>query len=252
MRHLHQFLCRFPLWTLGTATTFVGLAIAAAQVWPAAKAWDEAQRDRMLAAVNEPHFWVVTAIVVAAWISAAWHTRPTRKRASEGWTDKSLEGLNRIMGGEPAGRELPPVIESIIRKKQLDQEAMWEAERRQRYDLDRRPRERDTTLSEALGYAIMGEWGRSYQEAILQGGGYSGTGETIARFLAAAREGRVRVWAKRSEAGVFEQVPAAHWQDRRLSLTDIMGGGDLVGDAAPFRQFMVNRAEIEREWPHEG
>jgi hypothetical protein len=79
MRLLHRFLFWFPLWALGAVATFVGLAIAAAQVWPAAKIWDETQRDRAFALASEPISWILAAIAVATWAYLIWFTLRARR-----------------------------------------------------------------------------------------------------------------------------------------------------------------------------
>ena len=82
MRLFHRFLCWFPLWALGTCGAIVGLAIAAAQVWPAAKLWDERQRDWIFALVSQPIFRFVAGIVIAAWLFLTWLTWPARREGA--------------------------------------------------------------------------------------------------------------------------------------------------------------------------
>lgn len=78
MRLAHRLLCWFPLWAFGSADTFVGLAIGAAQVWPAVKTWDEAERDQVFVTMSEPVFWLIALMAGGLWAYLTWLTWPSR------------------------------------------------------------------------------------------------------------------------------------------------------------------------------
>lgn len=141
---MHRFLRWFPVWALGTAVSFVALAIAAAQVWPGAKHWDEAQRDKVLAVMSAPLFWLIAVLVVALWAYVTWHTRPTRKPAvvgNSGTVDTQLtdilarrkaEFIADVIAPPRDGtpeRRLKPDIENLHREtlKRCPEMPMWKA-----------------------------------------------------------------------------------------------------------------------------
>src|SRR4051812_2805378 len=115
MRLLHRFLCGFPLWALGSAATLVGLAIAAAQVWPGAKRWDEAIGDRLVATVSEPLFIFLAVVVVALWGFATWYTWPARQAADQ----TRPERVARHTLGATVGEHFA----SVMQEMELDKKA---------------------------------------------------------------------------------------------------------------------------------
>lgn len=112
---------------------------------------------------------------------------------------------------------------------------------------------RNASLAEALGWAVYGEWGKPYLVSAV--GIYVGAAtdprKLLARFTKIAREGNLTIWGKRDDPGFFEEIPQSHWQDNALAIADIFGSVVAGGDD-PYRDLMFNRAEVEREWPHEG
>jgi len=113
--------------------------------------------------------------------------------------------------------------------------------------------DRNVTLAEALGWAVYGEWGRPFQVPgiSLHLGIGTDPKKILARFTRLAREGKLTIWGKRDDPGYFEKIPKSHWKDNRLTIADIFGSIVASGDD-PYRELMLNRADVQKEWPHEG
>ena len=116
---------------------------------------------------------------------------------------------------------------------------------------------RDTSLPEALGWAVHGEWGKPFHGVATTAAFASGLGigpdlyQLLARFGALAAGGALTFWGKRDDPGYYEEIPKAYWTTSELSLPDLFGGITTSGDN-PYRSLMLNKAEVERAWPHEG
>lgn len=112
---------------------------------------------------------------------------------------------------------------------------------------------RDATLAEALAYAELGDWGRSFLDAAASAKNQAN--ENLARFRQLAHDGTVTAWGKRSNNSVFELIPPAHWTDHNIEWFDLLRGTARTENVmhtppSPFLEIMVCRAEFEREWPH--
>lgn len=117
------------------------------------------------------------------------------------------------------------------------------------------PSKRDVGLSEAIAYAELGEWGRQFIVAA----GASGNKLTdhLDRFRQLAHDGELSVWGKRSERGVFERIDQNHWIEYSVEWFDLLRDNPRTENRqgqrdGAFFSLMVNKAEFEREWPHEG
>ena len=273
MRLVHRFLCWFPLWAFGTILALVGLAATAAQVWPAAKRWDEARFSEVRSVMSAPLFWFIAIIVCAAWVYLTWRTWPMRKNPQlvEGLSIPTpfLDGLRRgLRGGmepttqlrhgatdpRPANATRHPMIEQIIRNKYLDQDARMEAERRAKFGPPLAPT-RDVSLSEGLAFATFGEWGKTFYDAVTAG--LVPSNEPLMRFRQLAHDGALLAWGKRSENGIFQLIPNEHWIDHNVEWFDLLRGTARTENAThttpdPFLEIMVSRVQFEKEWPHAG
>ncbi len=110
---------------------------------------------------------------------------------------------------------------------------------------------RDVRLPEALGWIVYGEWekpfhGTPFTIALSR----VPIGALLAEVVERAGNGRLTVWGKESDGGVFKRIPRTHWEDHSLALADLFGGTATTG-ADPYRDLMFSRRELEREWPHE-
>lgn len=181
--------------------------------------------------MTAPTFLLVAAIIIFAYIAALVYTGMPRPPAR--WTNRSLAGLNRIISGV--------ALPSKLSRRQLfaSQGGGGSA--------------RDITLPDALGWAVHGEWGKPFHVPFvtLNLGVGANTTNLLTRFTQLAREGRLTIWGKRSNPGYFEKIPQSHWRDNQLSIPD-MFGSVITSGTDPYRELMLNKVEVEREWPHEG
>jgi hypothetical protein len=111
---------------------------------------------------------------------------------------------------------------------------------------------RDVSLAEALGYALEGEWGNPKHghalSAFSRALGGIDLPKLLERFTDLAADGKLTIWGKDSEFGVFKKIPAAHWRSDSLILSDTTPAARIE---RPYYQLMLSRQEIEKEWPHE-
>jgi hypothetical protein len=114
-----------------------------------------------------------------------------------------------------------------------------------------RGRYRNCSLSEAMGWAVYGEWGKFYSVPTIHIGLGTDPKKLLARFTCLAAEGRLTIWGKRDDPGYFEKIPQSHWEENQLTIADMFGSIVASGDD-PYRDLMLNRAEVERAWPHDG
>ena len=116
----------------------------------------------------------------------------------------------------------------------------------------RAARTRDVTLAEALGYAAYGKWGKPFHGTFMNLGFGPNINDLLDEFTVLAADGTLTLWGKESASGVYRRVPKTHREGRLLTTTDAVGAAQIAGGAEPYRSLMLNRAEVEREWPHEG
>lgn len=155
------------------------------------------------------------------------------------YTDEALDGLARAIrgAGERANNNSMDYIQPGLAR------------------FVKGPPKRDVGLSEAIAYAELGEWGRQFIAAA----GTSGMGVVahLERFRQLAHDGELSVWGKRSERGVFERIDQSHWIEYNVEWFDLLRDDPRTEDRqghrdGAFFSLMVNKAEFEREWPHEG
>jgi hypothetical protein len=112
---------------------------------------------------------------------------------------------------------------------------------------------RDVGLAEALAYAELGQWGKSFFDAA--SAAMNEANEQLERFRQLAHDGVLTVWGKRTENGVFQLIPKDHWIDHHVEWFDLLRGKARTENvrnthAEPISELMVSKAEFEREWPH--
>jgi hypothetical protein len=119
---------------------------------------------------------------------------------------------------------------------------------------------RDTPISFALCYAASGAWGQSSALGLAFAGSMHHFDRALERFREAAEAGDLHVWGKRDSDGLYVLIDPAFWESNRLrreALISLMPRGETepIGDndtGERYHAIMVNRAEVERVWPHEG
>jgi len=120
--------------------------------------------------------------------------------------------------------------------------------------------DRDTPIAMALGYATTAEWGKSTVHGMILGGGSHVIYRVAEAFRLAALKGDLRVWGRRERGGLFEQIQPSFWEANTLDADALFsflpyGRTEPLGDEETdewFCEIMVNRAEVERVWPHAG
>ena len=121
--------------------------------------------------------------------------------------------------------------------------------------------DRDTRLSDALGYAMSGNW----ETPIGFGLAFSRKGlraleQPLVTFRKAATGGDLRVWGKRESDGLYQLIDPAFWKSNTIdpdALVSLMPLARTVRTGRgksdeQFHDIMVNRADVESVWPHEG
>lgn len=114
------------------------------------------------------------------------------------------------------------------------------------------PVERDTKLGDALAYIVTGAFDR---KAVWEneGGAISGLGEALKQFEQAARDGKVQVWGKQENWGVFDPIPAEYWSNHSVHFLDLFREEtDIEYNRSPlphYKGLRVSRAEFEKQWP---
>lgn len=254
MQVIHRFLRWFPLRALGVLFGFVGLAIAAAQVWPKVKEWDEAKRDFVLHAIKQPASWLAAGIVLITWLYLVWLTRPEKRSAASKGPKESITllgyGLDRVKI-DWTGNHRPLERKTFVRPSTPARHPGLEHAKQEFWGRRREPA-RDVSLSEGLAYAEFGEWNRTFFDAASTNG--NKVNENLDIFRQKAHEGLLLVWGKRSTGRVFQKIPQDHWIDHHVEWFDLLRGAARTepidqGGADNFIEVMVCKAEFEREWP---
>ena len=163
---------------------------------------------------------------------------PAEKKASNYSLD-NIDALGRVLQGAA-----PPMPQ---------RDGFREAVEQAKYEFWTRKREpkRDIGLAEALAYAELKEWGRSFFEAASSEKNVAN--EHLSRFRQLAHDGLLTVWGKRSENGVFQIIPKEHWLDHNLEWFDLLRGNSRTENVSrtephPYSEIMVCKAEFEWEW----
>ena len=114
---------------------------------------------------------------------------------------------------------------------------------------------RNATLSEGLAFAALGEWGKTFYDAVIAG--LVPSNEPLIQFRQLAHDGTLSAWGKRSENGIFQLIPNEHWVDHNVEWFDLMRGTARTENVThttpdPFLEIMVSRVQFEKEWPNVG
>jgi hypothetical protein len=109
---------------------------------------------------------------------------------------------------------------------------------------------REVRLAEALGWIVYGEWRRPYLSLPFTAAlaGHPPLVELLEELRKRAARGSLTIWGKRG--GIFKKIPSSHWSDHALGVPDVVGGVSRE-DGGLYQDLMLNKAEVEGEWPHE-
>ena len=234
-RVVHDFLKWLWPAVFGGFVVTAGIAVAASQVWPEAKAWTATTFQSVSAVMSQSWFIPLALGVFVVWFAAfLW----------------SGHCVNRASVTPPNWPSVPtPLSASTTASIGIK--------------VTRAPAF-DVSLTEAALYAVTGRWG------MIGGKEHFGTkeeraavGNQVAAWLSdfeqRASNGDVRIWGRPQEnsSGPIVEIDALHWRTheafpisvvlgepqsrQRLSLSREGGYDDL----------RVNRAEFEEQWPHD-
>lgn len=263
MRHptTHKFLIWAGPAAAGVITVSITLLAALAQPYPDVKDWGAKQFNEWRPTVTAPWFLVAILVMVAAYVAAVvWtgsagppappsdYLRDALAREKADWFARALHGNTRQSNFNPSSLWLQNGIEDDLEKQSLDRTTKWEAERQ----IQNTP-QRNVGLAEALAYAELKQWDRSFFDAASSA--KNEANEQLDRFRQLAHDGDLTVWGKRTENGVFQLIPKEHWLDHNVEWFDLLRGNPrtenvLRATPQPYSELMVNKAEFEREWPH--
>lgn len=237
-RWMHRFVLWSPAAAMGAYLAVLGIAASAVRS-DAAQRWFDGQIIMWRAVMLAPYgiFWLL--LIVAIWLAAFI------------WTGQKAEAYQ--LAKERANRPNPAALQE--RKQVVSVRAIDQANRlasKAQIRQVTKPK-REVGLAEALGWVVYGKWGGSFHGApftVSLGGGPK-LDQLLARVTGLASEGKLTIWGKRDDPGHYEQIDQSHWKHSQLQLADIFGS-IVAGGENPYRSLMLNCAEVEREWPHEG
>lgn len=112
---------------------------------------------------------------------------------------------------------------------------------------------RDVGLTEAVTYAIKRQWG--LRPMNLDADVFIDVTEPLAETRQRAADGELLVWGKRTEAGIYEAIPADYWRDHQVEWFDMLRGAPRTeksghaGSNETYLELMVSRAQFERLYP---
>lgn len=260
MRHprTYQLLCYAGPALIVFVGGCVGLLLAAAQKWQGVADWVEARFYEAWPIVSGWWFGASAVVLVGVYLAALFYTssdapvarssKPRPQPATEVALERYEAAIREaaaagLTSPDGTNRFYPPTI------------------RRQKGD-------RDTELAKAISYALTGEWDKSLADigyaspfiAALSRKGVRSLETPLVTFRKAAQAGELRVWGRRGPDGLFEAISPSFWEANAIEAeplisflpqarTAYVGGGESEDQ---FYDIMVNRAEVEAVWPHEG
>lgn len=242
---------------LFSLASFVVLAtLAASAVWPAAKSIAETKFAWIIYVMTLQWVWALAFLFILVWVAALiWTGHRAGLYHPPG--PPATQDRKQAISPRPAKRATDSIIEEYDR---LSRWAEADARVANAARLAGPIRDRDTGIEHALGYAIHANWEMPV--------GYGqfitippiDLDRPIERFREAALAGELRVWGRRQPNGLIEEIKQDFWGDNTIDETAIRA---LFGQsrtipfedaktAGRFYGIMVNRAEVERVWPHAG
>lgn len=117
---------------------------------------------------------------------------------------------------------------------------------------------RDKRASEALAFAVFGEWGEKFSSVPTHLSDWNSVNPPMEQFREAALNRQLTVWGKPGASLIFEEIPWTYWRDHGLELHSLLMGRALttplmeVEHTLVFSDVMVSQFEVERVWPHAG
>jgi hypothetical protein len=114
--------------------------------------------------------------------------------------------------------------------------------------------EEDTPLGEAMAYMVTGRWGLAIKE-VLREAFEAKPPDPFESFRRAAHRQKVRCWGRLDPDKLVRKIPTDHWSEHQVDAKALLMN-DFARtwghDGESYVDLMVNRAEIEREFPDDG
>ena len=253
---------KITLWTL---RVFLGAVMFCASVGPRdvdsnVSAWLDRFGLRTLADALadqrvDTKALVVSALLLGLTILLPWWSKHFPARPKHIYDVELRDGIG--LSSAPSISKYPSPVQAIIRAKQDSNDAVGSAKSHLRNG-------RDTHLAKGLAFAITGDFEGQLSHAMaFSRRGLRALEQPLVRFREAARNGELRVWGKNAETGLYERIDPAFWEynaidpDALISLMPVARTVSVRGeyggaDDIQFYDIMLNRAEVERVWPHAG
>lgn len=111
---------------------------------------------------------------------------------------------------------------------------------------------RDVGLSEALAYAITGQWNTTFLDALKDD---LSNAAPVSHARQLAFEGLIKIWGKRTSHGVYEEITREYWANYQAEWFSLLRGEahtertSLTVDDSRYIELMASKVEFEREWP---
>jgi|GEM_PF-6962988 len=112
---------------------------------------------------------------------------------------------------------------------------------------------RDVTLSEALAFAELHEWGMRFIDAA--GMANNHVVEHLERAVQLAADGELTIWGKRDGNGIWVKVPPEHWRNWDVEWFGLLRGEaysearGITASLTSYSALMASKAEFERHFP---
>lgn len=136
-------------------------------------------------------------------------------------------------------------------RRRGEQESGYEKEAAWQMAADQtRAIERDVSLSEALTYHVEGKWGCRYFDSVAAG--RSPDGLALTQAIQLAYDGKLTIWGKRSESGVYELIPKDFWASHHIDNFSlwrehaVTTANSASAQGPRYFDLMVSRAQVER------
>ena len=169
------------------------------------------------------------------------------------------DGRHWWSGSSPSPRDIPTAPPAQHRPINRWLQESWEdaqIDRRAKREADRQSKskpERDVALSEALAFIANGAWGGEFSLSISAKFQQAAV-NPLRDFRQRAFESKIAVWGHLNPSDIYREIPAEHWSDHEIDPGALLNryARTWGHDKTNYGHLMVNRAQIEKEWPNEG
>ena len=247
-RITHDFFKWFWPAAFGGCFAIAGIAVAASQVWPEAKAWTASSFQSVSAVMSQSWFIPLALGIFAIWLAAfLW---------SGHCVNKSKFERAQATATAPSQPLFLVIREFIDRHLRIHHKEMT-AVSKVTASIDmvvHRAQGRDKSLAEGVAYWISGEWGKSIPQAVDVASGH--LDESIAAITQLARDNEITIWGQPGEGLPFEVIPPDHWRDYMIDVLRAafdVARSEHRQSSSPqgiYYELMVSSTQFEVKRPH--